>query len=94
MASGQGLRPPPARDAVALILAVGLSTALNVIVAAILWDAIHNPSQAGISENATQILTGWGGGIIGILGAVFGFRAGASERAAQGGDLSGDEEES
>lgn len=64
----------PSRDWIALVLAVGLCTALNVIVVAILWDAIHDPSQAGISENATQILTGWGGGIVGILGAVFGAR--------------------
>lgn len=74
-------RPPgqeTSRDLIALVLAVGLATALNVIVAAILYDAIHNPTNAGISENATQILTGWGGGIIGVLGAVFGFRAGAS----------------
>lgn len=70
----------PSRDWIALTLAVGLCTALNVIVLAILWDAVNNPSQAGISENATQILTGWGGGIIGILGAVFGYRAGSSQQ--------------
>lgn len=70
--------PPPNRDVVALVLAVGLATALNLIVAAILYDAIKHPETAGISENATQILTGWGGGIIGILGAVFGYRAGVS----------------
>jgi len=64
------------RDLVALILAIGLATALNVIVVAILYDSISNPADAGISENATQILTGWGGGIIGILGAVFGYQAG------------------
>jgi hypothetical protein len=63
-------------DAVAVLLAVGIATALNVIVVAVLYDAIKNPADAGISENATQILTGWGGGIIGILGAVFGYRAG------------------
>ena len=66
----------PSRDWIALTLAVGLCTALNLITGAILYDAIHDPAQAGISENATQILTGWGGGIVGILGAVFGYRAG------------------
>jgi len=64
------------RDWVPIILAVGLCTALNTIVFAILYDAIQNPESAGISENATQILTGWGGGVIGILGAVFGYKAG------------------
>jgi hypothetical protein len=72
--------PTASREWVPVILAVGLSTALNVIVAGILYDAIRNPSQAGISENATQILTGWGGGVIGILGAVFGYHAGAATR--------------
>ena len=67
------------RDVVALVLAVGLVVALNLIVVAVLYDAIHNPAQAGISENATQILTGWGGGVIGILGAVFGYRAAQRE---------------
>jgi len=64
------------RNWIALILAVGICTALNLIILAILYEAISNPEHAGISENATQILTGWGGGIIGILGAVFGYEAG------------------
>jgi hypothetical protein len=67
------------RDAIALILAIGLATALNLITVAVLYDAVLNPDSAGLSENATQILTGWGGGIIGILGAVFGYRAGAQQ---------------
>jgi hypothetical protein len=66
----------PSRDWVAIILAVGLSTALNLITFAVLWDALANPQSAGLSENATQVLTGWGGGVVGILGAVFGYRAG------------------
>lgn len=74
----------PGRDWIALTLAVGLCTALNLIVAAILYDAIRDPAHAGISENATQILTGWGGGIIGILGAVFGYRAGLNSTDGNG----------
>jgi len=66
------------RDVVAVILAVGIATALNLITIGILYDAISDPANAGISENATQILTGWGGGIVGILGAVFGYEAGRS----------------
>jgi hypothetical protein len=52
-----------------------MSTALNVLTFGVLYDALFS-STSGLSENATQILTGWGGGIIGILGAVFGYRAG------------------
>lgn len=59
----------------ALTLAIGLAVALNVFALAVLYDAIYGPNP-GVSENATQILTGWGGGIIGILGAVFGYHAG------------------
>jgi hypothetical protein len=61
---------------IALVLAVGLAAALNMIVFAVLYDAITQPDKSGLSENATQVLTGWGGGIIGILGAVFGYEAG------------------
>lgn len=68
------------RDWVALVLAVGLVTAMNTFTAAVLYDAIVS-QEAGLSENATQVLTGWGGGIIGILGAVFGMRAGDTRRA-------------
>ncbi|MBD3941945.1 hypothetical protein IF188_09585 [Microbacterium sp. NEAU-LLC] len=57
---------------VALVLAVGICTALNLFVFAVLYDALVNGDQAGISENATQILSGWGGGIISIISAVVG----------------------
>lgn len=66
---------PPARDWIALVLAIGLCTSLNLFTLAVLYDALFS-SDAGLSENATQILTGWGGGIIGILGGVFGYRQG------------------
>ena len=69
--------PSPDRDTIALVLAVGLCTALNLLCFGVLWDALRSDTP-GISENATQILTGWGGGVIGILGAVFGYRAGAA----------------
>ena len=58
-----------------LVLAVGLSTALNVITFAVVYDAIASKGS-GLSENATQVLTGWGGGIIGVLGAYVGYKAG------------------
>lgn len=66
------------RDWVAIILAIGLATALNLLVVAVAYDAIRSQGP-GLSENATQILTGWGGGIIGILGAVFGYAAGEKQ---------------
>lgn len=61
------------RDHVAIILAVGLATALNLITAGVLWDAIRSQGP-GLSENATQVLTGAFGGIIGILGSFMGYR--------------------
>ena len=69
---------------VAVLLAVGIATALNLIVFAVLYAALTKTSDVdgGISENATQILTGWGGGIIGILGAFVGYRLGSENGAA------------
>ena len=69
---------PASRQAlgwVAIILAVGMATALNAITFAVLYDAIFSKGP-GLSENATQVLTGWGGGIIGVLGAYIGYRVG------------------
>jgi hypothetical protein len=68
--------PQPVRDWVAIILAIGLATAINLITAAALWDAIEN--DEGLSENATQILTTAFGGIVGVLGGFIGFKAGES----------------
>jgi hypothetical protein len=59
---------------VAVILAVALALAFNLFTLAVLYTAIQN--DAPLSENATQVLTGWGGGIIGILGAYIGYRIG------------------
>jgi len=62
-------------DVVAVILAAGMALALNLFTAATLYDALVSPLP-GVSENATQILSGWGGGILGIIGAVVGYGAG------------------
>jgi uncharacterized membrane protein YeiH len=67
------------RDLVALVLAVGLAAAFFTITAAVMYDAVRSDTP-GLSENATQILTGWGGGIIGVVGSYLGYRAGESER--------------
>jgi hypothetical protein len=63
------------RETVAIVLAVGLVTALNLVTIAAVFDAITN--EGGLSENATQILTGAFGGILGVLGSFIGYRAGA-----------------
>ncbi len=75
-------RRPPGAYIVALTLAVGICTALNLFTLASLWDAIASAGP-GLSENATQILTGWGGGIIGIIGSVVGYTAGHTAGTAQ-----------
>jgi hypothetical protein len=59
---------------VAVILAVALAVAFNIFCIAVLYTAID--ADTALSENATQVLTGWGGGIIGILGAYIGYRIG------------------
>lgn len=66
------------RETIAVILSTGMVTALNLVVLGAMVRIIRNP-DAVLSENVTQILTGWGGGILGILGAVFGYRAGAAQ---------------
>jgi len=67
------------KDYAALILAVGLATAINLITAAVLYDAIFSEGP-GLSENATQILTTAFGGIIGVLGSYVGYRAGQQQQ--------------
>lgn len=78
------MKREPATDRhfwVAVILAVGIATAVNLITVAVLYDAIFSQGP-GLSENATQILTTAFGGIIGVLGSYIGYRAGrdVSER--------------
>lgn len=67
-------RPGPGRDIVATVLALGVATALNGVVFAVTYDALTSDTS-GLSENATQVLTGAFGGIIGILGTYIGLRA-------------------
>lgn len=68
---------PPGRDAVAVVLSIGVATALNMITAAALVDAITS-EDPGLSDNATQILTGGFGGVLGVLAAYLGYRVGAA----------------
>jgi hypothetical protein len=65
-------------DVVAVVLSVGMVSALNLFILAATLEAFSNPITlpVGLSDNATQVLTGWGGGIIGVIGALVGFRVG------------------
>jgi len=69
-------RQPTSGGSVALVLAVSLAVAFNVFTLAVLYTAIENDSP--LSENATQVLTGWGGGIIGVLAAYIAYRLGSN----------------
>jgi hypothetical protein len=69
--------PRPAAGWIALVLAVGLATGFNCFCFAVLYDAIVSEGS-GLSENATQVLTGWGGGMIGVLGAYVGYTIGSA----------------
>lgn len=60
-----------------MVLAVGIVLAVNVITAAVLYDAIFSEGP-GLSDNATQLLTAAFGGIIGVLGAYVGYKAGSN----------------
>jgi len=82
---------PSSQYLIALVLAIGLVVALNIVTIAVLYDALFSDAP-GLSENATQILTGWGGGIVGILGAVFGYRSGEQERRARDQRAASDDE--
>ena len=64
-----------AADWVAIILAIALGVGLNCFCFAVLWDALRSDTP-GLSENATQVLTGWGGGMVGVLGAYVGWKIG------------------
>jgi hypothetical protein len=62
---------------VALTLALGFVLGFNMFCFAVLYDAITG--DTALSENATQVLTGWGGGMIGVIGSYIGYRVGIAE---------------
>jgi hypothetical protein len=61
------------RDLVALVLAIGISLAVIMLMAAVLYDALRSDTP-GLSENATQVITNISTGIIGVLGGYIGGR--------------------
>jgi hypothetical protein len=75
--NGESVRQTRLRDWAALLLAVAICTAVNLVTIGVLYDAIRSPKPGvALSDNATQLLQTALGGIIGVLGAYLGFRAG------------------
>lgn len=73
------LVPPPTAGGVAVILAVSIGIALNVLTAALLWAAIvrlGNGGAYGLSDNGVQVLLAWGGGIISVIAGYIGYVTG------------------
>jgi hypothetical protein len=81
------MRVSTAGGTVALCLAFGFALGFNVFCFAVLYTAIT--SDAPLSENATQVLTGWGGGMVGVIGSYIGYRVGMGEMADKGGGENG-----
>jgi hypothetical protein len=80
-------RKASAAGLVAVILAAGLAIALNIITIAILaaaWARLGIDPDSGISENATQLLTGTFGAIIGALSAYLGYTVGKKANGKNG----------
>jgi hypothetical protein len=67
------------RDVVATILAVGIALAVNLLMFAILWDALRSDTP-GLSENATQVIIASLTGIVGVLGGYVGGKAAEAQR--------------
>ena len=66
---------------VVLVIAVGFALGFNLFCFAVLYEAVT--SDTALSENATQVLTGWGGGMIGLLGGFVGYRVGREREERQ-----------
>lgn len=65
-------------DIVAMILSISMGLALNIFIITAAVEAINGPASLpiGLTDNATQILGSWGGGIISVIGALVGVRIG------------------
>jgi hypothetical protein len=67
----------PTSDLIAILLAAGLSLAVVSLVIGVVIAAVeHGNTAATLSENESQVLTVAFGGMIGVLGAWVGYRAG------------------
>jgi len=65
---------------VAVVLAVGMAVSLVIVTIAIAHAVYAGNLDNGLGENTTQVLIGWGGGIIGVLGAFIGYAFGRADR--------------
>jgi hypothetical protein len=72
------------RAVAVVVLAVGIAAALIIVTVSILYDAKRSHAAAGLSNNATQVLLSVFSGIIGVLGAYVGFKAGNKNNNSTG----------
>jgi hypothetical protein len=68
---------------VAIILAIGISVSLVLLVVSAYLVRAVDGTQDALGANITEVLTGWGGGIIGVLGAYVGFSVGRRHPIAE-----------
>ena len=67
----------PTSDLIAVILSAGFSLAILSLVVGVSWAAIqHGNTAATLSDNEAGVLQVAFGGIVGVLGAWVGYRAG------------------
>jgi hypothetical protein len=67
-------------EIVGIILACGISGALNIVTFALVYDVVSSDAAtAPLSENTTQVLTGWGGGMLAVLAAYIGYTFGKQQ---------------
>ena len=69
----------PAAEIVAIILATAISISLLVLTGLAFWGVVSTHArdiEPGRLVAVTQVLTGWGGGMLGVLGAYVGYSFG------------------
>jgi hypothetical protein len=72
-------------EIVGIILALGIAGALNIVTFALVYDVVtSNAATAPLSENTTQVLTGWGGGMLAVLAAYIGYTFGKTRETRPG----------
>lgn len=76
-------------DIVAIILSLSIGIALNLFIIGAAVEAYANnvTLPIGLSDNATQILGAWGGGIISVIGALVGVRIGRQLPKPESGNI-------